>query len=676
MTDPETQHPPHLRYRPEIDGLRAIAVLGVVLFHFGIPDMLGGFVGVDVFFVISGFLIGSLLWIELTETGRLRLGRFYLRRVRRLAPAYFAMAAASSVAAWFVLLPFEFMEFGKELIASTLWMSNVLFFKSSGYFDIGSQSKLLLHTWSLSVEEQFYLVLPLLLLTLKRSRQLRVGVLVVAWLASLFACVALTPTMPAATFYLFPLRAWELLSGVLIAVWGIETRTNRRLSGSLSWIGVVLIIGAITETRESGFPGWQALFPVVGSAFILINGQHQNVVNRVLATRVPRFFGKISYSLYLWHWPVLILSRYWRDGYSGPRETAFWLALAVLLATLSWRFVEQPFRRPRAIDNRGLLVGAVLAAVTALGFGALAYKTNGLAIRFPLQVRVLTASTGDWIQDWSRCHTPGSGPFAGINICPIGPEGPPQVIFWGDSHLRAMDVGLSQLAQERKVSALIIWRGGCPPLFGISKTESAVSRAEDAACRAQDERMRLALAEEKGVSTIVLIGRWAYYAEGGGVGRDAHNKISLEPLPGSDLADPAQIDLYDAAWNLTITDLSKWFPRVFVMRQVPEIPFYDSRELARRLVHGHLTPSQAKALYQVDEGEVEKRARRAEEPLHALAQAGKITLINTWPAICTNGVCSAMHDGKSWYFDNSHLNNTGSAALRSIFGPVFDAFPR
>ncbi|KIQ70896.1 putative acyltransferase [Wenxinia marina DSM 24838] len=482
--DPSAAPAPHLPYRPEIDGLRAIAVLSVVLYHFGVPGLTGGFVGVDVFFVISGFLIGGLLWKELAETGRLRIGRFYLRRIRRLAPAFFAMALASAVVAALVLLPFEFREFGKELIAATLWLSNVLFWRSAGYFDTGSESKVLLHTWSLSVEEQFYLVLPVTLLALwwlgtrfprgnraRTSRDVRgpvLATLALLWTASLLACIALTPSEPVATFFLFPFRAWELLTGVLLAI-HIHTRGAPRLHPALPWAGLALILAGVLLIRADGFPGWQALLPTIGTALVLAaTGPHP--VLRALAHPVPVFVGLISYSLYLWHWPVLILSRYWRDGYSGPAEAAAWLALAILLAILSWAFVERPVRRARALGTPALLSGAVLAGGAALGLGGLAYVTDGLPVRFGPDVRPHILASQDFLQDWSRCTVSDEGPLAGIETCALGPQGPPEVVVWGDSHLRALMDGLALAAVEEETPGLLIWHAGCPPLFGLTKT--------------------------------------------------------------------------------------------------------------------------------------------------------------------------------------------------------------
>ena len=288
-------------YRPEIDGLRAIAVLSVVLYHFGMPGIPGGFVGVDIFFVISGFLIGGILWADLRETGRIRLARFYLRRLRRLAPAYFAMAAATLLMGWLILLPFEFREFGKSLIAATVYLSNIHFYREAGYFDGVSEEKPLLHTWSLAVEEQFYIVLPFLLLALVRWRPTLPMILAALAALSLTACLWLTPHSPTAAFYLFPFRAWELLAGVLLAIAGQENKARYALHPALSWAGLALILASITLIRAEGFPGWQAILPVAGTLLILMNGRDANPVNRALMHPAPVFIGLISYSLYLWH---------------------------------------------------------------------------------------------------------------------------------------------------------------------------------------------------------------------------------------------------------------------------------------------------------------------------------------------------------------------------------------
>lgn len=442
-------------------------------------------------------------------------------------------------------------------------------------------------------------------------------------------------------------------------------------NASLSWLGLLLIAAAVVFTQPgAGFPGWQAMLPVAGAVLILLNGQQDNVVNRMLGSAGPVFLGRISYSLYLWHWPVLVLSRYWRDNYANWFETTAWLLLAMTLSVLSWRYVERPFRKPDAIGNRALLAAAGVAAGVTLGIGALAYLSNGLPARFSPHLQAHAAASSDFIQDWSRCSTASTGLFAGIEVCPVGPEAPPQVIFWGDSHLRAMKEGLALLAQETGTPGLIIWRAGCPPLFGLTKTESAATPAQDADCLTANRQMQSALTQVEGVANLVFIGRWAYYAEGEGTGRDAHNKIVLSATPGSGLTGATQAMLYASAWNTTIDTLGRHFNHMYVMRDVPEIPYYGSRDLARQLAHGHITPEEAAPLLEVSRSVVEKRVATAEAPLFSLVEDGMITLVDPWPILCTDR-CTVMHGGHSWYFDNNHVTNTGARALRELFAPVF-----
>ncbi|WP_338068403.1 acyltransferase family protein [Alexandriicola marinus] len=649
-----------------MDGLRAVAVLAVVLYHFGVPGLGGGFVGVDVFFVISGFLIGGLLWKELDETGRISLGRFYLRRIRRLAPAFIAMAVVTSVAAWVILLPFEFREFGKHLIAATVWLSNVQFWREAGYFDVAADSKVLLHTWSLSVEEQFYIVLPLTLLALRFSRRVTTGLLVVAWLTSAVACVALTPSQPVATFFLFPFRAWELLTGVLLALWLRADR--RRIPGLAGPLGLALIIGAIFLVGPDGFPGWQAIIPVAGTALLLAGAGRAGPVNRMLALPPAVFVGLISYSLYLWHWPVLVLSRYWRDGYSGPMETAQWLGLSVILAILSWAIVERPLRQSFSIPPLQFVGGAALCAIALVAFGGVAFIRDGLPGRFDEQAQAHIAASQDFLQDWSRCTTDDEGHFAGIEICRIGPDGPPEVVIWGDSHLRALMNGLGLAALEADTPGWIIWRAGCPPLFGIIKEETAATPAQNAACTDANDQLEQAFGTLDSAKRILLVARWSYYAEGAGVGRDAQNLITMEPTPASGYAATEQPDLFGEAITRTVATLGAIFDEVHIARQVAEIPWYDSREVARGLAHGRLDAMDVSALSTVEEEKLAARVANSEFPIYAIHLSGNAQLIDTWQTLCPER-CSILISGTPVYFDNNHLTNAGALAIRSLFLP-------
>lgn len=657
-------------YRPEIDGLRAVAVLSVVLYHFGVPGLGGGFVGVDIFFVISGYLIGGILWGEHARTGTVSLLAFYVRRFRRLAPAFFAMAAAVAVVGWFVLLPVEYREFSKSLIAATVYLANVQFWRQAGYFDTGAEEKVLLHTWSLSVEEQFYLVLPLLILLLRgRAGSLHLT-LWALFAASLAASLVLTARMPEAAFYLFHFRAWELLAGVLLA---IAHHQGRRLPDAVqavaSALGLSLLAGSVALIQPGpGFPGVQAVFPVLGTVLILAGAGQVNAVNRVLSLRGPVFIGLISYSFYLWHWPVFSLSTTWRGAYAGPGEVAGWIGLSLVLAILSWRFVEQPFRRGyvQQDQTRARVFGGVaLASGAALGFAGLVFVKDGLPQRFDPVAQGHIAASADFLQDWSRCAHETTGPLEGVEVCRIGPEGAPRLLVWGDSHLRAMMDGIGLAAREAEVPGLLIWTAGCPPLFGVTKEESASTAAENRACPAINARIEAALPSLQTVERVLVVARWSYYAEGQGHGLDAHNRITLAAAPGSGLEDGP--GLMAAALERTVATLSALGP-VHVMRQMPEMPRYMARHAARAMAYGRgdtITDSLTEP-----RSAAEARNMRADAMLRDLAARGRIKLIDGWDRLCDREVCGVMLDAAPVYFDTNHLTNRGALLLRDLLRPA------
>lgn len=661
-------------YRSEINGLRCIAVLAVVFYHFGVPRITGGFVGVDVFFVISGFLIGGILWRELVSSGRIALGRFYLRRLRRLAPAYFAMIIVSLLFGYAILLPFEFREFGKSIIASTVYLSNVLFFRQAGYFDTAAEEKTLLHTWSLSVEEQFYIFLPVLILLVGRRHLLLKSSLVVILIASLVACILVTQTSQTAAFYLFPFRAWELLAGVLLAIYGQVTRTDWQFQGWISWAGLALVLAAVFLINPGeGFPGVQAVIPVLGTLLLILNGRHNNLVNQFLSAPPLVFIGLISYSLYLWHWPILTLSQYWRGGYSGTLEVVLWLTITFAVAAFSWRFVEQPFRQPGFLSAPKLVGAAVILSGAMLMSGGVLYKTNGLPNRFSSDARIYIDASTDFLQDWSRCKVEATGPMAGQEVCRIGPEGiEPTVLIWGDSHLRAFMDGLAQSALEHQTAGLLVWRAGCPPVFGLSKSENTTTPQEDIDCIHATHQMRAALSKMPSIRRLMLVGRWSYYAEGRGIGLDAENTITLRVLSETLTPDVPQSDVFGLALTNTVRELSPYFDQILVLRQLPEIPNYDSRQVARALVHGRMgSDEELEAILQTSIGSVAARTEASEEPLNKLAAAGDIILLDSWEKLCTADKCSVMHGGKLLYFDNNHVTNLGARTLRYLFDPLF-----
>ncbi|PXW92405.1 peptidoglycan/LPS O-acetylase OafA/YrhL [Sphaerotilus hippei] len=365
-------------YRADIDGLRALAVLPVVAFHAGVSGIPGGFVGVDVFLVISGFLITAILAREI-ERGEFSLWRFYDRRIRRIVPALITMFAAVWLVGALVLYPPEMRLLGESMAAALLSVANLYFWQTINYFNPGD-TVLLLHTWSLGVEEQFYLVFPLLLAWLHRRGQAPLRLLLIVLALSLVASSIGVFHWRSATFYLLPTRAWELLVGACLALWRPSFRIAPLLRQAMGAAGLALILFAMLHFNKDGaFPGLRALFPCVGAALIILAGSPggSSLVNQLLSTRPLVFIGLISYSLYLWHWPVMVFQNtaalFFPDTTPAALVQVGVIVLSIVLATASWWFIERPFRGAWGLSRRtamGLAGGGTAVALTMSGVAA------------------------------------------------------------------------------------------------------------------------------------------------------------------------------------------------------------------------------------------------------------------------------------------------------------------
>jgi len=386
-----------LKYRADIDGLRAVAVLSVVAFHIGWSRFGGGFVGVDVFFVISGYLISSIIFAEIKDS-RFTIGGFYERRIRRIFPALIAMLAVASVVAYIYLLPGELVDYAKSMLAAAESASNIYFWRHSGYFSL-PLSKPLLHTWSLAVEEQFYISFPLFLLVVRRffPQRLRTSV-VILFVASFVASCVVVARNPETAFYMPYTRAWELLLGTLLSLHIFPPLRAAWLRNIATLGGIAMILwSALFYTQATLFPGLSALLPCVGSALIIWAGETgPSLVGSALSWRPVVFIGLISYSLYLWHWPVVVLRH--MGMLAGPGSISLGghsvsshrldmlieVAVSFLLAVLSWRFVERPFRSGALRLNRRPLFALTGAAVALLlGVAGWTVLAKGFKSRFP-----------------------------------------------------------------------------------------------------------------------------------------------------------------------------------------------------------------------------------------------------------------------------------------------------
>lgn len=366
-----------MKYRPEIDGVRALAVIPVMLFHAGIPHFEGGFIGVDVFFVISGYLITSILLEDITND-RFSLVKFYERRARRILPALFFVIACSLPLAWTLMSATQLRDFAKGIVAVVLFVSNVLFWRSSDYFSPLSELNPLLHTWSLAVEEQFYLLFPIFLLIAWRYLKTRTPwIVAIVAVSSFILCEWTIYRLPTTAFYLSPFRAWELLAGSLVAF--TTGRREFRKSQLLTLAGLIAIVVPIfTFTVDTPFPSHFAILPVTGTMLIIIFGTSTGISGRLIACRPLVWIGLISYSAYLWHQPLLAFARL-RDPSASP-PTLLMISLCVIalvMAGLSWRYVEQPFRIKGRVSRSQLFTFGAVGAALFLFLGVSGVLTRG-----------------------------------------------------------------------------------------------------------------------------------------------------------------------------------------------------------------------------------------------------------------------------------------------------------
>lgn len=490
MSEPSNQSP-RLKYRPDIDGLRAVAVLSVVAFHLGAGHMPGGFVGVDVFFVISGYLISSIIFSEIA-TSSYSILAFYERRIRRIFPALFGMLIVFSLGASFFLLPTEFVDFSKSLLAAATSTSNFYFWKHSGYFD-SPMSNPLLHTWSLAVEEQFYILFPIFLVAVRRffPRRLRAAV-VILFFSSLAISAVMVHYESVTAFYMPYTRAWELLMGTLVAL-GMFPRLHSYLVRNLATLaGIGMIVYSTLRLNKSmPFPGLAALVPCIGSALIIGAGEFgSSLVGKALSWRPVVFVGLISYSLYLWHWPVIILHSYGlsitlQDILPHRYAALFpafrfdiWMEIlaSFVLAILSWRFVERPFRsRPLRVGRRPLFVLSAAVMVLVIVFSGTAICTGGFNGRYPPKAVKVASFLGNHNAEslGGVCQTVDSSRSVTLdynNECMKIVEGKKNYLLIGDSLAGSLWSGLSSSLPENHV--LLASISSCEPFIHPEGTPS------------------------------------------------------------------------------------------------------------------------------------------------------------------------------------------------------------
>ncbi|WP_277961850.1 acyltransferase family protein [Pseudomonas sp. RIT-To-2] len=645
-----------LAYRRDIDGLRAVAVAIVVLFHFGIAGFSGGFVGVDIFFVISGFLITSILWRQ-HQAGQFSFLEFWTRRARRILPALFLVMVVCMVVGWFLLTPHDYSDLGRSVRYQAMFASNILFQRQDGYFDTASDLKPLLHTWSLAVEEQFYIVFPLLLglliRYLRRWRLCLLGLLLVSLALSVWA----VRHDPSAAFFLLPMRAWELLAGALLAVTPIAASRQAPWVYQLaSLVGVAMLVAAtVFYDAHTPFPGVAALLPVVGTlALIWANGAHATWVGRVLSTRLMVGTGLISYSWYLWHWPVHVFASYAAvDGLSAL-QVAGLLVLSLVLAYASWRWFERPLRQGRVSASARQVLACALGLMVLVGVAGQALRqADGVPSRLSPQA-LRYAQAREWNAGQRDCL---SDRKAQQPVCTLGPAGPPPpaMLVWGDSHAAGMGPALALAAKDHGTPVSLAARAGCIPVPGLEGKR---------ACRDFNGTM-LALAQAPAVHDVVLAARWSLYLYGDGLGDTTYMLHTPQGRADRHYAEQ-QLATQLAA---LVARLREQHRRVWLVEEAPlqkqRVPY----RLTRLAMLGRPVANEGLPL-------AEHRRRQAfiSQLFGQLAAAdSNVRIIDPAALFCSDGhTCRIEADGQSLYMDDNHYGDGATAYLQPLLAPLFE----
>lgn len=625
-------------YRADIDGLRAVAVLAVLAHHLSVRIAPGGYVGVDVFFVISGYLITRIISRELAD-GSFSLAAFYQRRARRILPALGVVLAATLLIGWFVLAPSDYRNTAAASLSSIGFMSNVYFWRalSDGYFAGDAKLNPLLHTWSLGVEEQFYLVYPLLLLGLARYPRTRiVAVLGVLAAASLVAAEGMLGDKPVAVFFLSPFRAWELLAGALVAC-SPAVPAGRAAREAVAVLALAAIAFAVFALDPgSRFPGFSALLPVLGAAALIgVGGSGGSAVTSLLGARPVAYVGLISYSLYLWHWPLLVFARSLTSADLRPVVLPVVAVASIAIAAASYEFIEKPFRRRGpGTQARWLPVGGLAALALTAVAAIVLFASGGAAERIGPDARLADAVRTEPIR-FRECERRLADPSS--TLCTIGRAATaPRFAVWGDSHALAWLPGFDDALRDVGEAAIAAPSAGCPPLLGVENGSGV--------CHARNDRVFRTLKDDPRIETVVLAGFWSKYF--------ADSNIALVAADGR----TGNAEVAGAALRTTVQALRAAGKRVVLMGPVPTYPVDIPLEIARIDLGG--TPPDTTTKTAV---------RAANAAFYSTATALSVegvSFVDPAEWLCDPD-CALVAGGNLLYRDSNHLSPRGAALFSS-----------
>ena len=634
-----------MKYRSEIDGLRALAVIPVVFFHAGVDGISGGFIGVDIFFVISGYLITTIILSE-KDKGVFTLVNFYERRARRILPVLFFVMLVSLIFAWIWLLPKDMVGFSKSLIAVPTFVSNILFWKETGYWGEANELKPLLHTWSLAVEEQYYILFPLFLMIMWRFQRRWIFVsFAIAAVVSLFLSQWGTYYHPEAAFFLLPTRGWELAIGACIAFHFLYKKEGKNLipgqkniNEILSVFGLVMIVYAIFYFDESTpFPGLYALIPTVGTGLIIVFSSSNTVVGRLLGSPLPVGIGLISYSAYLWHQPLLAFTRY---SVSAKPSSLLMISMAALsfpLAYLSWRFVEKPFRKKERFSRAEIFTYSIIGSLVFIAIGAGGVLTEGYSLRSEHSQYInekLRVNYG--LSDQCDDH------FTLSPKCQTNKN--PEIVVWGDSF--AMHIVEGIIASNPDAKIIQMTKSNCGPHFDVAPFDGVKHLVTSASeCLEFTGKVREWLSSNNTVKYAVLSSPFRRYTS-------QHSKLLDR---NNEVVDSTSL-LLEKSFENTLKQLVEMGIKPVIFSPPPRSEINLGLCLAKQY---WADSGLEKCDYRMDE--IPDFRLRVYEFLAQFDDRYSVNYLNKM--ICEGMICRTNMDSIFLYRDSAHLSYEGAAAL-------------
>ena len=647
-----------MKYRSEIDGLRALAVLPVIFFHAGFEFFSGGFIGVDVFLVISGYLITTIIITEMSED-KFSILNFYERRARRILPALFFVMFLSLPFAWFWLTPNDLKDFGQSLIATSTFSSNILFWLESGYFDTAAELKPLLHTWSLAVEEQYYILFPLfLLVTWHLGLKWIIAILTIVFIISLGLANWGAYNKPNAAFYLLPTRGWELLIGVFLALY-INKKSylkSNLLNQLFSLLGFGMIAYAIIIFDESTpFPSFYTLIPVIGTALLILSAVPKTLTHKLLSFSPLVKVGLISYSAYLWHQPIFAFARHRFLFEISDYLLIILCFFSLVMAYISWRWIESPFRNKNRISKSTVFNFALFGIIfyCLVGFGL--HKESGFPQRVNFEEELIRSFDRPSAEECFDI------PFNHINDnwgCYLGESNTNiDFILFGDSHSLSLKELVDDIGIKNNLSIFYTGSSGCIPFLGVHVNRNDQYENN---CNLLNDRVAQ-FAKDSKIKGIILSSKWAFYTNG------AYDSSSFQFISNSDQGPYSSEESINSFRNGLDLTAQKYLASNIPIHIISQPPYQlkNPESLYFRIKKG-LGSIQELSVKHRDFSNLEKITKEI-----FMNKTDDINFHYIGDIFCQNSVCSFGTNTHSYYYDDNHLSMFGAEKLRETLKEIF-----